>query len=687
MAADALLLRLKTQGHLLAPIAILVIVFLILVPLPPFILDFFYTFSLVLAVGILLISTYLKSPVDFSTYPTVLLLTTLYRLALGISSTRLILLHGDEGIYAAGKVIGAFGSFVVGGNYLVGIVVFIIIVAIQYIVIARGAHRASEVMARFTLDKMPGKQLSIDADLNAGLITEAEALARRRRLDQESEFFGTMDGAIRFTAYEPQVMIIITLVNIVGGLLVGVFQKGMDIATAAQNFTILTIGDGLMAAVPSLLVTVSGGIMTTKAASDCALGEDITEQTVFNSRPVMLTGIGIALLGLVPGLPKISFFMVAGFFLFLSTRVNRFKEAERVRVEAEAQEKVPPPPEKIESLLKVDLLGVEIGYSLIQLVDNAAGGSLLGRIKSMRKQMALDLGLIIPPVRIRDNLQLGAREYAVLIKGVAVAKGEVMPSQFMAINPGNVTEKLKGIETVEPAFGLPAHWISEEEREHAQFLGYTLVDPATVISTHLTEVIKANACDLLGRQETQHLIENLASVSPKVVEELIPGIMSLGAVQKVLHNLLRERVSIFDLRTILETLADYAPVVKDLSQLTELVRQALARSLVKPYITPQGDLPLLVLGGAFEAQLASKIERIQNVDQLVIQPEEAQKIIMKIKNTVERSGIRVQPIMLCSSLVRPHLRQLTERFLPELILLSAAEIPNYVKIVSLGVIE
>jgi len=442
-----------------------------------------------------------------------------------------------------------------------------------------------------------------------------------------------------------------------------------------------------MAVVPSLLVTVSAGVVSTRAASENTLGDDLTEQTVFNARPLKLAGIGITLLALVPGLPKIAFFLVGGTFIFISSQVNKFKAAEAAREETAAQEKVAPPPEKIESLLKVDLLGVEIGYSLIQLVDNAAGGSLLGRIKSMRKQMALDLGLIIPPVRIRDNLQLGAREYAVLIKGVAVAKGEVMPSQFMAINPGNVTEKLKGIETVEPAFGLPAHWIAEEEREHAQFLGYTLVDPATVISTHLTEVIKANACDLLGRQETQHLIENLASVSPKVVEELIPGIMSLGAVQKVLHNLLRERVSIFDLRTILETLADYAPVVKDLSQLTELVRQALARSLVKPYITPQGDLPLLVLGGALEAQLAGKIERIQNVDQLVIQPEEAQKTIMKIKNTVERSGIRVQPIMLCSSLVRPHLRQLTERFLPELILLSAAEIPNYVKIVSLGVIE
>lgn len=686
-SAISMLKNFRTQSHLMAPVAILVVVFLILVPLPASILDMFYTFSIVFSITILLISTYLKDPVDFSAYPTILLFSTLYRLALNISSTRLILLHGDEGIFAAGHVIGSFGSFVLGGNYVVGIIVFIIIIAIQYLVVANGAGRSAEVMARFTLDKMPGKQLSIDADLNSGLITEAEAIERRQRIEREAEFFGTMDGAIKFTTNEAKISMIIIAINIVGGLLIGILQKNMDIAVAAQNYTILTIGDGLMAALPSLLVTVSGGIVTTRSVSPNTLGEDMTQQILFNNRPLFIASAAIILLGLIPGLPKVPFFLIGGVFIFLARQVRKLQETEAEQKEEVAKEQAPPPPEKIEALLKVDLLGVEIGYSLIQLVDNAQGGSLLQRIKAMRKQLAVETGLIIPPVRIRDNLQLGSREYQILIKGVSVVKGEVLPSHFLAINPGNVTEKPKGIETLEPAFGLQAFWIPEEERERAQFLGYTIVDPATVISTHLTEVIKSHAHELLGRQETQHLIENLAQAYPKVVEELIPGVMSLGAVQKVLHNLLKERVSIFDLRTILETLADYAPAVKDLQQLTELVRQSLSRSLVKPYVTGQNELPVMVLGGTMENLMASRIQKISGVDQLVIQPDEAQGVILKIKSAVERSGIKVQPLLLCSSLVRSSLRQLLERFIPELVILSAAEVPANVKIVSLGVIE
>ncbi|MDQ1351849.1 MAG: flagellar biosynthesis protein FlhA, partial [Acidobacteriota bacterium] len=631
---------------------------------------------------------YIKDPVDFSVYPSILLLATLFRLALNISATRLILARGEEGIFAAGRVIGSFGQFVVSGSFLIGIVVFIMIIAIQKIVVSSGAGRAAEVAARFTLDKMPGKQMSIDADLNAGLITQAEAIGRRKRIEKEAEFFGTMDGAIKFTTKEAVVTIIITLVNIVGGILVGVFQKGMDFGVAAQTYTVLTIGGGLMAALPSLLITVSGGIIATRAASEKTLGEDMTEQVLFDHNPLMLAGIGLVLLSLIPGLPRIPFFLLGGLFGFLAYQVKKGKESEiAAELEEERKKEMAPPPEKIEALLKVDPLGLEIGYSLIPLVDANQGGTLLQRIKAMRRQLAMDLGIIVPPVRIRDNLQLDSREYAILLKGITIIKNEVMINGLLAINPGNIKEKLKGKETRDPAFGLPASWITEEEREHAQFLGYTIVDPATVITTHLTEVIKAHAHELLGRQETQHLVDNLATAYPKVVEELIPHLMSLGNVQKVLQNLLRERVSIFDLRTILETLADYAPAVKDLSLLTELVRQALSRSLVKPYVTAKNDLPVLVLGGELESLLVAKVQKINEVEQLIIDPEEAQIVINKIKSTVEKSGIKVQPILLCSSMIRRHLRQLTERFLPELVLLSASEVPKNIKIVSLGVVE
>jgi len=687
MAGESVILKIRDKGHLIAPLGVLSVVFLILVPLPPDVLDIFFTLNIIMSITILLMSTYIKDPVDFAVYPSVLLLATLYRLALNISSTRLILARGDEGIFAAGKVIGSFGEFVVSGSFLIGIVVFVMIIAIQKIVVSSGAGRAAEVAARFTLDKMPGKQMSIDADLNAGLITQAEAIDRRRRIEKEAEFFGTMDGAIKFTTKEATVSIIITLVNIIGGILVGVFQKGMDFSSAGRIYTILTVGDGLMAAIPSLLITVSGGLISTRAVSEKTLGEDITDQVFFDHNPLMIAGIGLGALGLIPGLPKLPFFLLGGIFGFLAYQVKKSKDIEVAEVEEERKKELAPPPEKIEALLKVDMLGLEIGYSLIQLVDSAQGGTLLQRIKSMRKQLALDLGIIVPPVRIRDNLQLGSREYAILLKGVSIVTGEVMTNGYLAINPGNVREKLKGKETRDPAFGLQAYWITEEEREHAQFLGYTIVDPATVITTHLTEIIKAHAHELLGRQETQHLIDNLAAAYPKVVEELIPHLMTLGSVQKVLQNLLRERVSVFDLRTILETLADYAPAAKDLTLLTELARQSLSRSLVKPYVTAKNDLPVLVLGGELESLLVSKVQRVNDVDQLIIEPDEAQIVINKLKVTIDKSGIKVQPILLCSSLIRHHLRQLTERFLPDLVLLSASEVPKNIKIVSLGVVE
>lgn len=687
MASSSVILKFRSFGHLTAPFGLLLIIFLILVPLPPQILDLFFTLNIVMSVTILLISTYIKDPVDFSVYPAILLMGTLYRLSLNISSTRLILTRGEEGVNAAGRVIAAFGQFVISGNFLIGIVIFIIIIAIQYVVVSAGAARASEVTARFTLDKMPGKQLSIDADLNSGLITEKEAIERRQQIEREADFYGAMDGAIKFTTKEALVSMIITLVNIIGGILIGVFQKGMDLSGAAQTFTVMTVGDGLMAAIPSLLVTISGGLITTRAASDGTLGEDLTKQALFNSNPIKMAGAGMVILALVPGLPKLPFLMIGGTFLFIAFHIEKQKKEEIAQQEEEMKTQLQPAPEKIENLLKVDMLGLEIGYSLIPLVDTAQGGTLLQRIKSMRKQLALDLGIIVPPVRIRDNLQLGPKAYTILLKGIAIASGEVVPSHHLAINPGHVKEKLKGNETKEPAFGLPAYWIGDEERERAQFLGYTIVDAATVITTHLTELIKRHANELLGRQETQHLIDNIASQYPKVVEELIPNLMSLGNVQKVLQNLLKERVSVFDLRTILETLADFATTVKDLGRLTELVRQVMGRSIVRPYLTGNQDLPVLVLDGQLENTLIQKLQKIQDIEQLVIDPVSAHKLINTIKNTVDQSGMKVQPIILCSSMLRQHIRNLTERFLPELVVLAANEVPANVNIVSLGVVK
>ncbi len=646
MAAGAgtLIVKLKERGHLFAPLAVLIVVFLILVPLPADVLDIFITFNIIMSITILLMSTYIKDPVEFSVYPSLVLLASIYRLVLNISATRLILTRGEEGVNAAGKVIGSFGRFVVADGFLIGILVFVIIIAIQEIAATIGVGRAGEAAARFALDKMAGEPMGIDGDLNAGLITRAEVLTRRKRIEQEAEFFGTMEGAIKFTTKEANLSVIIILINIIGGILVGMTQKGMDFSKAGTIYTILAIGNGLVSAIPSLLITVSGGIISTRALPGKTLGEDMTQQVLFNHKPLMLAAIGLCFLALIPGLPKIPFFLLGGVFGYLSFRVKKAKEIEAAQKIEKEKKEPESPPEKIEALLKVDMLGLEIGYSLTRLRDTAQGGTLPQRIKSMKKQLALDLGIIVPPVRIRDNLQLGSREYSILIKGVPIVGGEVMP-------------------------------------------GHTIVDPAEVITTHLTEVIKVHAHELLGRQETQHLVDNLAASYPEVVEELIPNVMTLGNVRKVLQNLLKERVSIFDLRTILETLADYAPAVKDISALTELVRQALSRQLVKPYVTGKNGLPTLVLGGELENSLASKIQKINQVEQLIIEPEEARVLMDKIKSTIDKAGLKVQPILLCSSIVRHHLRQLTERFLPDLVILSASEVPKNIRIASLGVVE
>ncbi len=676
------------KAHIVAPILIIAILILILVPLPPALLDIFLSINITLAVSIIMITAYLTEPVSFSVFPSLLLIATLYRLALNISTTRLILLRGDQGITAAGHVIAAFGKFVVGGNYVVGIIVFIVIIAIQFMVVAHGAVRASEVSARFTLDAMPGKQLSIDADLNSGLITEDEAKERRAEIRKEAEFYGAMDGAIRFTSREALVSIIITFINIIGGLLIGILQKGMSASEALKTYTILTVGDGLVSALPSLLIAISGGLVATRAAADSNLGSDMTKQIFFNIKPMAFGAGTLFLLGLVPGLPKIPFFIISGLFGYLAYRLykeKQTKEAIQVKEEMEKRKAIPAP-ERIEKLLRVDILGIEVGYSLIPLVDRANDAPLLKRIKTTRKQIAIELGIIVPSIRIKDNLKLAPKEYQILVKNIPVTKGEVYPNLLLAINPGNAKEKIKGIETKDPAFDLEAYWIEEKNREQVQFLGYTVVDPSTVISTHMKEIIKQYASEIITRQDTQKLIDMVGENYPKVVEELTPKVLSVGQIHKVLQNLLKEHVSIRDMLTILETLADYAPSVRDLTQLTELVRQSLARSLVMPYLTQNNELPALVLNQDIEEIIQKSIDKSQGFEQLFLSPETAQEIINRIKTAIGKSGLKVQPIILTSPDVRVHLRKITERAIPNLVILSAAEIPSNIKVISLGVV-
>ena len=529
----------------------------LLIPVPSILLDFLIALNITLSVTILLVSLYVREPLLFSVFPTLLLLLTLFRLSLNVASTRLILLHGSEGITAAGKVIESFGQFVVGGNFVVGGVIFLVLIAIQYIVINHGAVRVSEVTARFTLDAMPGKQMSIDADVNAGVIDEQEARQRRDKVSKEAEFYGSMDGAVRFTQRDAVAGIIITLINILAGFLIGVFQQGVAIGEALRTYSVLTIGDGLVSTIPSLLIAVTAGIMTTRAASESNLGEQVTTQLLGNPKPVGAAAALILLLALIPGLPFVAFFVLSagtGLVAWIAAR-DQAPIAKPVDIPEVQDGDAGAGAENVEALVRIDPLGLELGYQLIQLVDTNQGASFLSRVKSVRRQLALDLGVLLPPVHITDNLQLKPKEYRILLKGVEVARGDLMTEALMAINPGHASANIEGVKTTEPTFNLPALWIKPADKEKAQLAGYTVVDNTTVLATHLTEVIKSNIHELLGRQDVNKLVDQVNETHPKVIEELIPKILNLGQVQKVLQNLLRERVSIRDMVTILETLA------------------------------------------------------------------------------------------------------------------------------------
>jgi len=673
------------KSQIAMPIAIIVILIAIIIPLPTIILDVLISANISLSVVILLASVYLLNPVQFSTFPSILLMTTLLRLSLNIASARLILLNGSTGMSAAGDVIRAFGQFVVGGNYAVGIIIFLVLIVIQYVVINHGAVRISEVTARFTLDALPGKQLAIDADLNAGIIDQQEARERRAEIGKEAEFYGAMDGAIRFTQRDAMASILITLINIIGGLFIGVLQYGMPVTTALTTFTVLTIGDGLVTAIPSLLISIAGGLVTTHAASDVSMGQEVSTQLFSNAKPVYFGSGIIAGLGLIPGFPKFSFFFLAGTLGFIAfTLAKAAKERELAPAKDADAKNAADTPEKATSFLKIDSLAIEIGYGLIGIVDVQQGGDFLNRIRSIRKQVAQDLGVIVPPVNITDNLKLGPRQYSIMLKGVEIAKGELMTDKFLAINPGNATEAIAGTPTTEPTFGLPAFWIGKENRERAQMFNYTVVDPATVLATHLTETIRAHAYELLGRQEVKALIDYVQETHPKLIEELVPKTLSVGEIQKVLQNLLREKVSIRDLVTVFETLADYGAQTKDHITLTEMTRSALNRSISRGLLNDQGELSVITLSPDWEQRLNQSIVRGDSGTYLALDAKTFEYLVKALTEVCQKT-MAPQWTLLCSSSLRFHLRKLIERFLPQLAVISPNDIPPNVQIVSLGV--
>ena len=675
-----------TSSELITVIGVIGVLVVMIIPLPSVILDFLLALNITLAITILLIAMYTIKPLDFFIFPPLLLVTTLFRLSLNVASTRLILLHGNEGVLAAGKVIKSFGSFVVGGNYVVGMIVFIILVIVNFVVITKGATRIAEVAARFTLDGMPGKQMGVDADLNAGLIDEDEAKARRATITRESEFHGSMDGAAKFVRGDAIAGIIITVINIIGGFIIGVLQQKMSVIDAAQNYTLLTVGDGLVSQIPALTISTAAGIVVSRAASEETMGKDFARQFFNYPKAIYVSALTVFFFGLIPGLPHIPFILlsilIGGSVYLLGGRKQGLKIKE---IEEKNKEPVEEGPEPVEHLLIVDPLELEVGYGLISLVDREQGGKFLDRVRSIRRQFAIEMGMVIPPIHIRDNLQLNSSEYQILLKGVKIAGAELMMNHYLAMDPGDISRKIEGVETVEPAFNIPAVWIPEERKEEAKLAGYTVVDDATIMATHLTEIIRKHASELLGRQEVQNLLDNLSRSYPKAVDELVPNLLSLGIVQKVMQNLIRERISIRDLLTIVETLADYAVLTKDPDLLTEYVRNKLSRSIINPYIGEDGFLKLITMDPGVEDLLLQGVHKAEHGSYLSIDPKIADSIIASIKQEAEKAMSKnIQPILLTSPLIRRHLKKMVEYFIPSLMVLSQSELLSDIGFKSIG---
>ncbi|MBF0283483.1 MAG: flagellar biosynthesis protein FlhA [Magnetococcales bacterium] len=683
--------RLKQQGDLLMAFGIIMVLGVMIVPLPPAVLDLLLSVNVSGAVVILLTTLYIYKPLEFSSFPSVLLITTLFRLGLNIATTRLILLHGHEGEGAAGEVIRAFGQFVVGGNTVVGIIVFSILVVINFVVITKGAGRIAEVAARFTLDKMPGKQMAIDADLNSGLITESEAKRRRKEIEEESEFFGAMDGASKFVRGDAVAGILIVFINIIGGFIIGVAQQGLSAAQSMRTFTILSVGDGLVAQIPALLISVAAAFLVTRASTgEKDMATHMGGQLASRPRVIMISAAVLGLFAILPGMPTVAFSVLAlllgaiSYYLFQKLEVEKTTKVRAEAVKARAEAEVEEP---IENYLALDHLRLDVGYGLIPLVDEGQRGDLLDKIRAIRRQFAVDMGFVVPPIHIKDNLQLKPGEYVFMIKGVEVGRGELRTNHYMAMDGGSVSGRIEGQATTEPAFGLPAIWISPGDRERAEMMGYTVVDPSTVLATHVTELVHTHAHEMITRQEVQNLLNIAAKNQPKLVEELVPGVMSLGGVQKVLQGLLRERVSIRDMVTILEVLADYGPVLKQPPQLVELARQGLSRSIVRRYLDEEGRLQVLILAPDAENAVAEAIVSGEYGSYLSMAPRSASQLLARIRDAVERVASQVmQPVLVTGARVRPFVRQLTEATLPHLVVLSQNEVPANIEVSSLGTV-
>ncbi|MBI1749411.1 MAG: flagellar biosynthesis protein FlhA [Acidobacteria bacterium] len=678
----------QTATDWFVPLGAVVVVFVMLVPLPAMLLDVMLSVNITASVLVLLSAMYILRPVQFSVFPSLLLLLTLYRLSLNLASSRRILLHGNEGASAAGRVIEAFGQFVVGGNYVVGFVLFLALIAIQYIVINHGAVRIAEVTARFNLDALPGKQMAIDADLNAGLIDEAQARSRREQITREADFYGAMDGAARFSQRDSLATVLITAINIVAGFLIGVFQLDIPFQDALKTYTVLTVGDGLVTMIPSLLVSVAGGMIATRASSQASLGLDLGEQLMARSRPLWIAAGVMMALALIPGLPKFSFVLAAAGAGALAWRAGQKKTAQEAAAAAAAAPAPASTQEQLDTLLKLDDLSVEIGYGLVPLVDEKQSGQLLQRIRALRRHLALQLGFLVPSIHITDNLRLKAREYVVLLRGVEVARWEMEPDCLLAISSEAAPPNLEGIITHEPAFGVAARWIAPALQQQALAAGYAVVDQTSVMATHIAEIVKQYAHELLTRQESKRLLDTLAAAQPKLVEELVPRVLSLGEVQKVLQSLLREQVSIRDLPTILETLLDVSAVTKNPVLMVEAARQALARALVRPLMSDDGKLKVLTLDPEIEGEIVKAFDPNAAASASgALQPSFLRRLLESLRGLLGEQLAAASPVVLCSSPARYHLRRMLEPFLPRLVVLAPTEIPTVVAVQSLGVLR
>ena len=680
----------KIKGSdILVAVMVLGIVILIIVPLTPAFLDMLLILNVSISMLVLLMSLYIKETLEFSTFPTMLLILTLFRLALNISSTRLILGNSGE----AGNVIHTFASFVMGSNLVVGFIIFIIIVIVQFMVITKGSERVAEVAARFTLDAMPGKQMAIDADLNTGIISEGDAKKRREAVQREADFYGAMDGASKFIKGDAIVGIIITFVNLVGGIVIGALGLGgkvMAIEQVLQVYALATVGEGLVNQIPALLVSTSAGIIVTRSASESSFGADLSGQLFAKPQALYILGGMLAMLSFIPGMPTIPVLLIAGglpLLAYLATSAKKKKEVQTVDDTAELAAQEKRKPENVTSLLQVYPIEMEFGYGIISLVDTMQGGDLLDRIVMIRRQCAMEMGIIVPVVRVRDNIQLGTNAYCIKIKGLEVAHGDVMPDHFMALRPAGLDAKINGVETIDPAFGLPAVWITESDRERAELKGFTTIDSPSVIATHLMEVIKHHAHELMGRQQVQVLIDNLKAQQPALVDEVIPKLFSIGELQKILANLLREGISIRDIGTILEILGDYGTLTRDLDLLTEYVRQNLRRAITQRFV-PDNKARVITLDPQVEQVIASSVRQTERGSYAAVEPMQAQRILLSTKDAVEDAlGSGGTPIFLTAPNVRRYFKQITEQLNPDLVVLSYNELERDVEIFSDGVVS